>query len=60
MPDRNWAEHDRRIENNPTPDECRETGRIHAAYGWSPTPWGHWTEEQRIAYLEGHEGRTPG
>lgn len=51
--DRNWAEHDRQIENNPTLEQCRGTGRIHAAYGWACTPWGHWTDEQKEAYREG-------
>lgn len=38
---------------NYTLEDCREYGRTHAAYGWSPRPWGHWTEEQVKAYMEG-------
>ena len=56
MVERNWAEHDARIRDNPTLDECRQTGRIHAAYGWACTPWGPWTDEQKAAYREGFGG----
>jgi hypothetical protein len=54
MAERNWAEHDRRLRDEPTLEECRGQGASAAGYGWSPVPWGHWSDEQKAAYYEGH------
>ena len=51
----NWAAHDAQMRNNPTMDQCRGQGRAHYNYGWSCTPWGHWTNEQQAAYREGYK-----
>lgn len=53
--ERNWAEHDNTMRDNATLEDCRKLGASHAGYGWSKTPWGHWTEEQQQAYREGFE-----
>lgn len=52
--DRNWAEHDAQVRDNPTLEQAEGTGYIHAAYGWSCTPWGHWSEEHKAAYQKGY------
>lgn len=58
MAERNWAEHDRRIDTDPTLDECRAMGRIHRAYGWAANP--RWPEEDRkAAYYEGFNEENP-
>jgi hypothetical protein len=51
--DRNWAEHDKQIQDNPTLEQCEATGRTHKAYDWACTPWGHWNDEQKAAYVRG-------
>jgi hypothetical protein len=51
----NWAENDRRIIENPTLEDCRRMGSTHKAYRWAPSPWGHWTDEQKAAYYEGFD-----
>lgn len=53
--ERNWAEHDRKIENNPSLEEAFGTGHTHAAYGWSKKPWGNWSEEHKAAYGRGYD-----
>lgn len=56
--ERNWAEHDRKLRENPSLEEAAALGRSHSGYGWSCTPWGHWTEEQKAAYTNGWHGRN--
>ena len=53
-PEINFAENDRKLRDEPTLEQCRAQGRTAAAYGWSAVPWGHWSEEQKAAYREGH------
>ena len=59
MAERNWAEHDRNMQDNPTLDDCRALARTHRAYGWTPRPWGHWSDEQKDAYNEGYKEPSP-
>ena len=55
--DWNVAEREERIMNNPTLEECYKTGRLHKqAYGWTPCPWGHWSDERKAAYMSGYRG----
>ncbi len=51
----NFAESDRRLEENPTLADCRRMGSTHFHYGWSCTPWGNWTDEQKAAFREGYQ-----
>ena len=51
----NYAELEQYISDNPDLETCKKNGSTHAAYGWSPSPWGHWTKEQKDAYNEGHQ-----
>lgn len=53
--ERNWAEHDRQIRDNPSLEDAEKTGAAHAAYGWACSPWGHWSEEHKAAYRRGFE-----
>jgi hypothetical protein len=55
--ERNWAEHDAQIRDNPTLEDARRTGAIHASYGWSCTPWGHWSQAHKEAYRLGYDAQ---
>jgi hypothetical protein len=48
--ERNWAEHDARLRDNPTEAEAAALARSHRGYGWSMRPWGHWPENVKAAY----------
>jgi len=52
----NYAELQRAIDDGTiTLAQCRRMGETHRAYGWSGTPYGHWTAEQKNAYREGYK-----
>lgn len=53
--ERNWAEWDKLMRDNPTLEHCYNQGHTHAAYGWGRKPWGHWSQEQKDAYAKGYE-----
>lgn len=50
----NFAENDRRLQDNPTDQDCFLQGQTHFHYGWSRRPWGHWSDEQKAAYDRGY------
>ena len=54
MSDRNWAEHERTMRDNPSLEDCRKLAISHRGYGWSRRPWGHWSDEQKAAYDKGY------
>lgn len=56
MTERNWAEHDRQIRENPTLEQAEGTGRVHKAYQWARSPWGNWSPEHVAAYNKGYDG----
>lgn len=58
--ERNWAEYEKHIQESPTIEECYGTGHTHFHYGWSRTPWGNWTEEQKEAYYKGFDAAKQG
>lgn len=34
-----------------------DPGRLHkTAYGWTPSMWGHWSDERKAAYMDGYRG----
>lgn len=51
--DRNWAEHDKQVFENPTLEQAEGTGRVHAGYGWACSPPGCWSEDHKAAYRKG-------
>ena len=53
MTERNWAEHDRNMRDNPTLKDCFNLGVSHAGYNWSKRSWGHWNEQQTAEYIKG-------
>lgn len=54
----NYAEHDKQLELAPTLAQCERLGGTHKAYGWSRSPWGNWTEEQKDAYSRGYNRQS--
>lgn len=50
----NFAEIERRMCHGPSLEDCRRQGQTHRAYQWGPRPWGHWSEEQKAAYMQGY------
>jgi hypothetical protein len=54
MKDRNWAEHDKQVFENPTLEQAKGTGATHRAYGWANSPPGNWSQEHKDAYTEGY------
>jgi hypothetical protein len=53
----NYAELQARFDRGEFTDaECERLGSTHRAYGWSCTPPGHFTEDQKAAYLRGFHG----
>jgi hypothetical protein len=52
--ERNWAEHDKQLRENPTLEQAEGLGRSHAGYGWSCKPYGNWSPEHQEAYRRGY------
>lgn len=50
----NFAELEHSMQHDPPLDACRRMGSTHHAYGWTPCPWGHWSDEQKEAYRDGY------
>ena len=50
----NYAEREKQVADNPTLEQCADSGRTHRNYGWAAAPWGNWTEEQKEAYRRGY------
>lgn len=57
--ERNWAEHEIQMQN-PTIEQARGTGWVHAGYGWSKNPWGHWSDELKQSYADGWQSYHDG
>lgn len=55
MAEFNWAEHDQQIMNAPTDAQCYNSGYAAYCYGWSCTPWGHWTDAQKAEHRRGYD-----
>ena len=56
----NYAERERRLQENPTRADCLRMGSTHHAYNWSATPYGGWTDERVDDYFEGYAGALLG
>lgn len=52
--DFNFAELERQVSTNPTKEQARRMGSTHYAYGWSPVPYGNWSDEMRQEYYNGY------
>lgn len=48
----NYADNERRLADDPTPEMVRKHAQDHVAYEWSRRPWGHWSEENKRIYNE--------
>ena len=55
MPEINYAENDRRMQDNPTEADLKRLASTHYAYGWTRRPWGHWSPEQVAIYNEAYD-----
>lgn len=50
----NYAELQRQIDAGTlTLNQARRLGSTARAYGWACTPYGHWSDELKVAYREG-------
>lgn len=54
MSEINFAENDRRLQDNPTTADLKRLAQTHRAYGWTQRPWGHWSDEQKRIYTEAY------
>ncbi len=43
-----------------TPAQIINSARDHVAYGWTPRPWGHWTDEQLAIYRQAYDEAKAG
>lgn len=57
MTEINFAERETYMQGQPELKDCRRMGSTHKAYGWAPSPWGHWTEDRKAAYMEGYRSQ---
>ncbi|MDW9531925.1 hypothetical protein RWE87_13545 [Sinorhizobium meliloti] len=58
--DQNFAEIEQRVRDNPSDRDCFRMGHTHFHYGWSRSPWGHWTDEQKAQYDAGYDAAKGG
>jgi len=57
---KNWCRYYNDGPEMKTVGDCRHHGIDHKAYGWCPQLDPRWSDEQRLAYIDGYESHSRG